>query len=73
MNGVSDGGRAAYKGAACVLGLEDIRKELKAGDLVPVSGRTLAVSAGGRTLLRRTLPEKPLILPFDRRTFRASR
>lgn len=67
LKGASAPGRAAYKGTACALGLEDIRKELAAGDLVSVSGKTLTISLEGRTLVKKVLKVKPLILPFDRR------
>lgn len=73
LRGTSAGGRAAYKGAACVLGLDGIGKELKAGDQLAVSGRTLTVFSRGRAILRRTFAEKPLILPFGGRQAAASR
>lgn len=66
LDGASAPGRAAYGGVLFSLGLEDIRKELAACDLAVVSGRSLALSRGGKPVLKKDFPEKPLILPFDR-------
>lgn len=65
LNGTSAPGRAAYRGVSCSLGLKGLLKEISAGDLAEVSGKTLKISLKGRVILRKVLAEKPLILPFD--------
>lgn len=64
LRGTAAGGRAAYRGAACVLGLGDLKEKIEAGDLAEVSGKTLKISLKGRVILEKTLPSRPLILPF---------
>ncbi|MHB0996540.1 MAG: hypothetical protein ACYC2I_09250 [Elusimicrobiales bacterium] len=65
LKGASSAGRAAYRGVACTLGLKDIGRKIEAGDEAGVSGRTLTVWLKGRAILKKVLPVRPLILPFD--------
>lgn len=64
LRGKAAGGRAAYRGAACVLGLDGLKAKIEAGDLAEVSGKTLKISLKGRVIAERTFPARPLMLPF---------
>ncbi len=66
LDGRSGPGGAVYGGTACVLGFEGIRGKIGAGDSVTVRGQTLTISLRGKSILRRSFPKAPLILPFDR-------
>lgn len=66
LDGSSGAAGIEYSGAAYVLGLGEIRRRLVSGDRLQVSGMTLKVFRGRRTILVRDFTEEPLVLPFDR-------
>jgi len=66
LDGTSGPGGVNYSGAAYILGFDGAREKIAAGDRIAVSGRVFSVLRGGKSIFKRTLAKKPLILPFDR-------
>ncbi|MBU2573285.1 MAG: hypothetical protein KKH28_04330 [Elusimicrobia bacterium] len=66
LNGASGPAGVEYIGAAYILGFDGLQEKISAGDRIVVRGNGFSVLRNEKNILKKNLPEKPLILPFDR-------